>query len=195
MMELQFSTSKYHTRASDSTTIKVCLFNAHDANRSALKRADQESESLLSSAGCSSRGRETCHAPRISNPKQHLIHLTPLYRKQEIQHNPHNRSDNERRLDDQIDPLQKPLQMHIAATKFQHLVEPRRRNDVDEANAECDGQDEAITPGELDHAEDTDTGNGDGAVKEDLHAAEDGRRHGREDSAEFGEEAHEDEEA
>ncbi len=63
--------------------------------------------------------------------------------------------------------------MDIRSAIVQDLIEPFGLYDVDEAKAEGDGEDETVAARPGYEAQDADTGYGDGAVEEDLHAAED----------------------
>ena len=66
--------------------------------------------------------------------------------------------------------------MHIISAIFQDLREPGRLNDIDEADSEGGGENEAVSTCPGDEAEYTDAGYGDGGVEENLHVAKDGRR-------------------
>ena len=85
---------------------------------------------------CVRQGRPD--AFRIS-AKHHFVHLALVIRKDKIQEDPHNSSNNERSLDNQVKTLLETLQMHIRSTVSENTVEPRRGDDVDESNTECDG--------------------------------------------------------
>ena len=130
---------------------------------------------------------------RIS-AKHHFVQLALVSGKDEIQEDPDDCGNDEWGLYNQIKALLEALQVHIWSTIIENLIEPRWCDDVDKSNTECDGQDEAISSSELDHSEYSDTGNDDCAVEKDLHPAEDRRRHGRKDGAEFGKEPHENQE-
>ena len=137
---------------------------------------------------CLGKGRPDTF--RIS-AEHHFVHLAFVVGKDEIQEDPDDCGNDERGLHNQIETLLEALEVHIWSTIIEDLVEPRRCDDVDESNTECDGQDEAIPSSELHHSEDSDAGSDDCAVEEDLHSAEHRRRHGRKDGAELCKQPHE----
>ncbi len=139
------------------------------------------------------RLREGCRDSSRIRAEHPLVHLALVAGENQIQEDPDDSRKDERGLHHQIETLLETLKVHIRSTVVENLIEPGRLDDIDESKTECDGQDETISSGELHHAEDSDPGDHNCAVKEDLHSPKDRRRHGRKDSAEFGKEAHENE--
>lgn len=136
------------------------------------------------------RGRGTSG---IRAAKHDFVHLALVMGEDKVQKDPDHGGDDERGLDDEIETLLEPSQIHIRSAVIQDLVEPLWLDDVDESDTESDGHDESVSSGELNHSEDTDTSHDDGAVQKDLHPAEDRGWHSREDGPEFRKETHEDE--
>lgn len=85
--------------------------------------------------------------------------------------------------------------MHIRSRIVKDLGEPSRLHNIDKSNTERSSEDEAVSARPGDQSKNTDTGDGDSRVQEDLHPTEDRRWHRAKDCSEFPEDTHEDEEA
>lgn len=127
----------------------------------------------------------------LNSFQQHIVHHALLLGQDQVEEDSQHSRDDEGRLDDELDPIQETLEGNVRALIIDDLIEPGRCHNVDETEAQCDDQNEAIASSELDHSKNTNTRHCDRAEEENLHATEDRRRHGGEDSAEFRDNTHE----
>lgn len=92
------------------------------------------------------------HSTTVDSAEHALVHLALLIWEDQIQSDSYHGGNDERSLNDQVDALQESRKADIRSVVVQHLVEPRRCNNVDEAYTKGDSQDEATPSGELYHS-------------------------------------------
>ena len=91
----------------------------------------------------------------------------------QIQKHRNDSTNNEWRLDNQINSLEKSLEVAVVTRIGQDLAKPGWLDDVDETDCQGHGENEAIAASPVDQSEHTNTSYCDCGIEEDLHASKD----------------------